>query len=185
VAAAGTPECTWARLLPRSFGPRTSRSLLSATVGVKPTISGSNAFGVGPDQSPSDRYPPQVADAESQRPELSSACPCKADGLTTRCRNAASRSDTRAFAGMHRCPLHHRGVEIVRMHNDVDHLLNNNRITAGIITAALRREGAAMCNGHLADPVSTRERLSQNLIHNRRIVGVPTALVPLFPNPAA
>jgi hypothetical protein len=86
---------------------------------------------------------------------------------------------------MHWCPVHHRGVEIVRMHSDVDHLLSNNRITAGIITAALRREGAAMCNGDLADPVSTRERLSQNLIHNRRIVGVPTALVPLFPNPAA
>jgi hypothetical protein len=54
----------------------------------------------------------------------------------------------------------------------------------GIITTALSREGAAMCNGQLADPVSTRERLCRNLIHNRRIVAGPTALVPLFPNPA-
>ena len=115
---------------------------------------------------------------------LNSDCPGKADGLTTRCRNAASRSDTHAFDGMHWCPVHHRGVEIVRMHSDVDHLLNNNRITAGIITAALRREGAAMSNGHFVDPVSTRETLYQNVIHNRRIVGEPTALVPLFPNPA-
>jgi hypothetical protein len=61
---------------------------------------------------------------------LNSDCPGKADGLTTRCRNAASRSDTHAFDGMHWCPVHHRGVEIVRMHSDVDHLLNNNRITA-------------------------------------------------------
>jgi hypothetical protein len=45
----------------------------------------------------------------------------------------------------------------------------------GIITTALNREGAAMRNGHLADPVSTREM--------RFVVG-PTALVPLFPNPA-
>src|ERR1700761_2853304 len=65
-------ECTWAPLLPRSFGPRTSRSLLSATVGMKPTISGSNAFGVGPDQSPSDHYPPHVAGAESERPDADS-----------------------------------------------------------------------------------------------------------------
>ena len=85
---------------------------------------------------------------------------------------------------MHGCPLHHRGVEIVRTHIDVDHSLNNNRIAAGIITPALSKEGAAMCNGHLADPVSTREALCQNMIHNRRIVGEPTALVPLFPNPA-
>jgi hypothetical protein len=70
------------------------------------------------------------------------------------------------------------------MHSDVDHLLSNNRITAGIITAALRREGVAMSNGHFVDPVSTRETLYQNVIHNRRIVGEPTALVPLFPNPA-
>ena len=41
-----------------------------------------------------------------------------------------------------------------------------------------------MCNGHLADPVSTRERLSQNLMHNQLIVGGPTALVPLFSNAA-
>ena len=60
------------------------------------------------------------------------------------------------------------------MHSDVGHLLNNNRI-AGIITTALSREGAAMRNGHLADPVSTREW---------PIVVGPTALVPLFPNPA-
>jgi len=40
------------------------------------------------------------------------------------------------FGETHGCPLHHRGVEIVRTHNDVDHLLNNNRIAAGIITAA-------------------------------------------------
>jgi hypothetical protein len=85
---------------------------------------------------------------------------------------------------MHRCPLHHRGVEIVRTHNDVDHLLKNNRITAGIITAALSREGVAMSNGHLVDPVSTWETLCQNMIHNQRIVGEPTALVPLFPHPA-
>jgi hypothetical protein len=41
-----------------------------------------------------------------------------------------------------------------------------------------------MCNGLLADPVLTRERLFRNLIHNRRIVDGPTALVPLFPNAA-
>jgi hypothetical protein len=69
------------------------------------------------------------------------------------------------------------------MHNDVDHLLNNNRITAGIITAA-QQGGVAMSNGHLVDPVSMRGTLCQNMIHNRRIVGEPTALVPLFPNPA-
>ena len=46
----------------------------------------------------------------------------------------------------------------------------------GIITTALSREGAAMRNGHLADPVSTREW---------PIVGGPTALVPLFPNAAS
>jgi hypothetical protein len=91
--------------------------------------------------------------------------------------------DTRAFDGMHRCPLHDRGVEIVRTHNDVDHLLNNNRSTAGIITTALRK-GAAMSNGHLIDPVSTRETLYQNMVHNQLIVGEATALVPLFPNPA-
>jgi hypothetical protein len=41
-----------------------------------------------------------------------------------------------------------------------------------------------MCNGHLADPVSTREWLCQDLIHNQPIVGGSTALGPLFPNPA-
>jgi hypothetical protein len=41
-----------------------------------------------------------------------------------------------------------------------------------------------MTNGHLADPVSTRERLSQNQIHNRRIVGGQTVPVPLSANPA-
>jgi hypothetical protein len=40
------------------------------------------------------------------------------------------------FGEMHGCPQHHRGVEIVRTQNDVDLLLNNNRIAAGIITAA-------------------------------------------------
>src|SRR5271168_4998855 len=39
---------------------------------MKPTISGSNAFGVGPDESPSDRNPLQVAEAKSQRPEADS-----------------------------------------------------------------------------------------------------------------
>jgi hypothetical protein len=32
-----------------------------------------------------------------------------------------------------------------------------------------------MSNGRLPYPVSTRETLCQNLIHNRRIVGGPTA----------
>jgi hypothetical protein len=32
-----------------------------------------------------------------------------------------------------------------------------------------------MANGRLADPLSTRETLCQTLIHNRRIVGGPTA----------
>jgi hypothetical protein len=41
-----------------------------------------------------------------------------------------------------------------------------------------------MCNGHLADPVSTREWLCQNLIHNQPIVGGPTTFVPLFPTAA-
>jgi hypothetical protein len=41
-----------------------------------------------------------------------------------------------------------------------------------------------MCNGHLADPVSTREALCQNMIHNRRIVGGPIGIVPLFPDSA-
>jgi hypothetical protein len=40
---------------------------------MKPTISGSNAFGVGPDQSPSDRYPPHVGEAKAQRPESDSS----------------------------------------------------------------------------------------------------------------
>jgi hypothetical protein len=33
-----------------------------------------------------------------------------------------------------------------------------------------------MGNGRSADPVPTRETLCQNLIHNRRIFGGPTAL---------
>jgi hypothetical protein len=41
-----------------------------------------------------------------------------------------------------------------------------------------------MCNGHLADPVSTREALCQNMIHNRRIAGGPMGIVPLFPDSA-
>lgn len=97
---------------------------------MKPTISGSNAFGVGPDQSPTDRQPPNVAGAESERPDadspiggpttgdlahgsevsgigsrgpksvllpLNSGCLGKADGSTTRWRNAVSRAGTRAF----------------------------------------------------------------------------------------
>jgi hypothetical protein len=75
-------------------------------------------------------------------------------------------------------------VEIVRTHIDVDHSLNNNRIAAGLITPALSKEGAAMCNGHLADPVSTREALCQNMIHSRRIVGGAIGIVPLFPDSA-
>jgi hypothetical protein len=39
-----------------------------------------------------------------------------------------------------------------------------------------------MCNGHLTDPVSTREWLCQTMIHNRRIVGGAIGIVPLFPN---
>jgi hypothetical protein len=85
---------------------------------------------------------------------------------------------------MHGCPLQHRGAEIVRTHIDVDHALNNNRIAAGIITPVLSKEGAAMCNGHLADPVSTREALCQNMIHNRRIVERVIGIVPLFPDSA-
>jgi hypothetical protein len=40
---------------------------------MKPTISGSNAFGVGPNESPSDRYPPHVAEAKAQRPGAGSS----------------------------------------------------------------------------------------------------------------
>ena len=41
-----------------------------------------------------------------------------------------------------------------------------------------------MRSGQLADPVSTREALCQNMIHNRRIVGGPIGTVPLFPDSA-
>src|SRR6201999_2041945 len=71
--AAGMPECTWPPLLPRSFGPRAFQSLLSATAGMKPTMGGSDACGVGPDQSPIDRYPPHVAEAKAQRLEADSS----------------------------------------------------------------------------------------------------------------
>ena len=101
-----------------------------------------------------------------------------------RCRNVVSERVREHFGEMHGCPLHHRGVKIVRTHIDVDHSLNNNRIAAGIITPALSKEGAAMCNGHLADPVSTREALCQNMIHNRRIVGGAIGNVPLFADSA-
>ena len=184
---------------------------------MKPTISGSNAFGVGPNESPSDRYPPRVAESKAQRPEsdssighlstgdlalrrggievgvkdpklgrllLNSDCAAKAHGFITRCRNVVSERVREHFGEMHGCPLHHRGVEIVRTHIDVDHPLNNNRIAAGIITPALSKEGAAVCNGHLADPVSTREALCQNMIHNRRIACGAIGIVPLFPDSA-
>ena len=166
---------------------------------MKPIMIGSNAFGAGPDQPPSDPYPPHVADAESQRPDAGSPigrrlpkigsladkfCVSRQgrwlDSALSKCRFPIGYACIRRNA---LCQLHHRGVEIVRTHSDVDHLLNNNRI-AGKLSPALSREGAAMTNGHLADPVSTRERLSQNQIHIRRIVGVPTALVALFPKPA-
>ena len=41
-----------------------------------------------------------------------------------------------------------------------------------------------MRSGHLADPVSTREALCQNMTHNRRIVGGAIGIVPLFPDSA-
>jgi hypothetical protein len=174
---------------------------------MKPTISGSNAFGVGPDPSLSDRYPPHAAGAESERPDADSpigrlttgelaygrevsgiglkgpklvllpvnfGCPGKADGSTMSCRNVVSRSDTRAFDGMH-CASYTNAASRLSVRTAMS---VNSSITIGlrgIITTALSREGAAMCNGHLGDPVSTRER---------RIVGGPTPLVPLFPNPA-
>jgi hypothetical protein len=78
----------------------------------------------------------------------------------------------RASAGMHRCPLH----EIIPRHYDVDHFLNNNRIAAGLSPPRSVREGDSMSNGRLADPVSTRETLCQNMRQNRRIVVGPTAL---------
>jgi hypothetical protein len=132
-------------------------------------MSGSNAFGVGPDESTSDRYPPHAAGPKAQRPESDSSIghlsagdlalgrdviedvvkdpklarlllefgrAAKAHGFITRCRNVVSERVREHFGEMHWCPLHHRGVEIVRMHIDVDHPLNNNRIAAGIITAA-------------------------------------------------
>lgn len=172
---------------------------------MKPTISGSNAFGVGPDQSPSDRYPPHVAGAESERPDadspigcpttgdlahgrevsgiglkgpksvllpLNSGCLGQADGSTTRCRNVVSRSDTRAFDGMH-CASYTNAASRLSVRTAMSVTCSITIGLRGSITTALSREGAAMCNGHLADPVSTRER---------RIVGGPTALVPLFPN---
>ena len=77
---------------------------------------------------------------------------------------------------MHRCPPHHRGVEIVSAHNGVDHLLNNNQIAAGLSPPRSVRERAAMSNGRLADPVSRRKTLCQNLRQSRRIVGGPTVV---------
>ena len=174
---------------------------------MKPTISGSNAFGVGPDQSPIDHYPPHVADAESERPvadspigrpttgepthgreciedrlkgpksvllPLNSDCLGKADGSPTRCRNVVSRSDTRAFDGMH-CASYTNAASRLSVCTATSVTCSITIGLRGIITTALSREGAAMRNGHLADPVSTRER---------PIVVGPTALVPLFPNPA-
>src|ERR1700743_2168302 len=81
------------------------------------------------------------------------------------------------------CKSHQCDIEIVRAHIDVDHPLNNNRIAAGT-SPPRSKEGATMRSSHLADPISARETLCQNMIHNQRIVGGLIGTVPLFPDSA-
>jgi hypothetical protein len=77
-----------------------------------------------------------VKDPKLGRLLLNSDCAAKAHGFITRCRNVVSERVREHVGEIHGCPLHQRGLEIVRTHIDVDHPLNNNRIAAGIITAA-------------------------------------------------